>query len=339
MRKILAPVLLAAAMPGTAAVLSFDAPPTPVQLAAGQTVRHELAMPEARRVRVVIRDLSTQPASAAGVALRVRKADGTSAGADWTQCNADRARSDCAAEITAEAGGKYLIDLDAPFSASMRFTIAVVGLPEWPAAGAAGNAPLVLREEQRFQVDVKAGEWPTFGLAEIIQDPPDARFGPWLALIDARGGRLADMACRPGPYSLCKLSPGELRPGAYTVLVRPHKGSTLSARPHRSRDQVVKATGDMTEIRITEPGQVVRIAIPTEQGQPLAVTLSDIRREPAGVAQLRLALPNGGSASSSVAPNATSAAIGPLPVATSGTALVTVDPGFSTLSATLGVKR
>jgi hypothetical protein len=338
--RFLAFLVSLAMLPASAADLAVMADPAPVRLGAGETLRFQLQSREARRLEIILRDLAFEPPSVAGVALRVHKGDGTSAGADWTHCSIARMRPACIVELSAEAQTRYVIDVEAPFSAAARFTLAASGMAAWPAAGTplAATPPLAAKDVQRFGIEVKAGENVTIGLADIAHEPDSGRMPTYLALLDPDGTQRAGAPCSPGPR-ICKLSLAGVPPGAYTVLVRPAPGSRLTAKPHRGVDAVMKVGDDgVAEVRITKPGQLLRLEFAAQAGESFTATVSNIRRE--GPAELRLLRPDGSQVAwRMVMPADTSTTLGPFKATTSGAHTLAIDPGFSTLSATVTVKR
>jgi hypothetical protein len=331
--------LLVAALAAPAAELTPGAAPISGRLKAGETVRYQLSSPEARRLTLALRDLAFEPASAAGLAVRVRRADGTSVGADWTHCNSQRTRPACAIELTAEAGGRYVIDVDAPFSAGARFAVAVAGMATWPAPGAALAAPLVLKEPQRFGIEIKPGERVTIGITDIKHEVAPGTMGlPYLSVLNADGSQRSGIACRAN-LAVCKLSLDQLPAGSHVVQLRPSMGATLAAKPFRSIDAVVKA-GDASgpvAIATTTPGQLVRVEFTAEKDGPINVNVADIRRE--GMPELRLLRPDGSTASMRmVMPADTSVDLTSRATST-GVHTLVVDPGASAFSANVTVKR
>ena len=236
LRRIPCWSLLVATLALPAAELTPGAAPISGRLQAGETVRYQLSSSEARRLTLAVRDLAFEPASAAGLAVRVRRADGTSVGADWTHCNSQRARPACVIELTAEAGGRYVIDVDAPFSASARFAIGLAALAAWPAQGGslAAVSPVVLKEPQRFGIEIKPGERVTIGITDIKHDVAPGTMGlPYLSVLNADGSQRSGIACRAN-LVVCKLSLDGLPPGSHVVQLRPSMGATLAAKLYRS---------------------------------------------------------------------------------------------------------
>jgi hypothetical protein len=137
----------------------------------------------------------------------------------------------------------------------------------------------------------------------------------------------------------CKASATAGAAGPYVVQVRPTRGATVTARLHRSRDLAMKIEGDATPLRITEPGQVLRLAIPARAGDNLSVVLSDLRVDPPSGIGFHLKAPSGASTAGTIASGAAGGVIGPVRVGESGDASLSLDAGFSRLSATVKVTR
>lgn len=323
----------AAATSSWSAELALDAPHS-VQLAPGATQRLGLATPEARQIRIAVRELAFDPASASGVAMRIRKADGSSVGADWTHCNAARVTRGCGVEIAAEAGARYNVEIEAPFNASARVVVSAAGLIAWPVAGTAiDKLPRVTfpREPQRYTVEVKEETFLTVGLLSIVHEPATERSGVYLALQGPDGARLDGTPCRP---PACKIFAGKVKPGTYVAVVQPQSQATVSARLFRASDALERLGDGPMPIRITEPGRPLRLQF--DASGPVAVAISDVRLDGSGPVSLRMLRPDGVQVGwSMLQPGQSEFAFGPFAAQGAGVHTLVIDPGASTMAATV----